>query len=326
MSRPLRIEYPGAWYHVMNRGRRAEDIFQVKDDYQRFTDILTESAEMWNLQISAFCLMPDHYHLLVQTPAGNLSRCMRHINGVYTQRFNRAHRYDGQLFRGRYKSILVDESNYLLQLVRYIHRNPVRAGIVKRLEEYHQSSHGGYLSKSKKWAWLHKDFILAMLTKDPRQYNAAYKKFMHETEDDEINDLFNKKKLPAFLGNQNFTDWVKETFYTEKQDQLIPASSLLAPDISRIKRIISEYYKIDSAEILKIRRGVSNEPRDVAIFLTRKLRRDTLLTIGKAFGMSGYSSVSSAIERVRKRISNYKKFSNRVDEIYRVVLKGQTET
>ncbi len=326
MSRPLRIEYPGAWYHVMNRGRRAEEIFQGKDDYQCFLDILKESVEMWNLRISAYCLMPNHYHLLIQTPEGNLSRCMRHINGVYTQRYNRVHCYDGHLFRGRYKSVLVDESNYLLQLVRYIHRNPMRAYIVKEPVEYQWSSHKGYLSKSVKWAWLHKDFILSMLTKDPKRYNAAYKRFMHEKKDDEISDIFNKKKLPVFVGSQNFTDWVKETFYSEKQNNQIPDSSMLAPDISQIKLIISTYYKIDLTEFLKTRRGVSNEPRDVAIFLTRKIKRDTLLTIGNAFGMSGYSSVSSAIERVRKRTSDDKKFRNRVDKIYKLVIKGQTET
>ena len=98
MSRPLRIQYPDAWYHVMNRGRRAEAIFRGKKDYIAFIKLLKETAELWNLRISAYCLLKNHYHLLVQTPDANLSRCMRHINGVYTQRFNKAHHIDGQLF------------------------------------------------------------------------------------------------------------------------------------------------------------------------------------------------------------------------------------
>jgi putative transposase len=129
MSRPLRIEYPDAWYHVMNRGRRSEKIFLDKNDYQAFIQVLIESTEMWNLRISAYCLMPNHYHLLVQTPDANIARCMRHINGVYTQRFNSRHRSEGQLFKGRYKSILVSADAYLLQLLRYIHRNPVKSGL-----------------------------------------------------------------------------------------------------------------------------------------------------------------------------------------------------
>jgi REP element-mobilizing transposase RayT len=117
----------------MNRGRRAENIFSAKTDYQVFIELLKECSELWNVNISAFCLMPNHYHLLIQTQDANLSRCMRHLNGVYTQRYNRSHHCDGQLFRGRYKSILVDEDSYLLQLVRYIHRNPLRAGLIDNM-------------------------------------------------------------------------------------------------------------------------------------------------------------------------------------------------
>ncbi len=128
MARPLKIEYPGAWYHVMNRGKRAEKIFHDRHDYQVFVELLEESSEMWNVKVAAYCLMTNHYHIHVQTPDANISRSMRHINGVYTQRFNRRHRCDGQLFRSRYKSILVSGGSYLLQLVRYIHRNPVEEG------------------------------------------------------------------------------------------------------------------------------------------------------------------------------------------------------
>lgn len=100
MSRPLRIEYPGAWYHIMNRGRRRENIYTTSTDYHLFVDVMKETAEMFHLKVSAYCLMSNHYHLLVHTPDGNLSRCMRHINGVYTQRYNRTHKKDGQALPG----------------------------------------------------------------------------------------------------------------------------------------------------------------------------------------------------------------------------------
>ena len=134
MSRPLRIEYPDAWYHVMNRGRRGERVFADSRDYKSFIDLAKESTETWNAKISTYCMMPDHYHMLVHTPERNLSRFMRHINGVYTQRFNRKNGCDGQLFRARYKSIVVDEDRYLLQLMRYIQSNPVRAGLVEKAD------------------------------------------------------------------------------------------------------------------------------------------------------------------------------------------------
>ena len=150
MSRPLRIDYPNAWHHVMNRARRGANLFVVKADYQQFIDLLEDTADLFKVNVAAFCLMPTHYHLMVQTPDANLSRCMRHLNGVYTQRYNVGHGSDGTLFRGRYKSILVEADSYVLQLVRYIHRNPLKAGMVKRLDQYGWSSHRGYLSKGKK--------------------------------------------------------------------------------------------------------------------------------------------------------------------------------
>ena len=125
MSRPLRIEYADAWDHVMNRGGRYDAIFEDKNDYSAFSELLKEAIDIFHIKVAAFCLMQNHYHLLIQTPEGNISRSMRHINGVYTQRYNRLKRTDGSLFRGRYKAILVDSDAYLLHLSRYIHRNPI---------------------------------------------------------------------------------------------------------------------------------------------------------------------------------------------------------
>ena len=151
MSRPLRIEFPNAWYHIMNRGRRSESIILQKHDYLMFLGLLKQSTELWNIKIAAYCLMTNHYHLLIQTPDANISRVMRHINSIYTQQFNKAHGYDGSIFRGRYKSVLVCADSHLLELVRYIHRNPLRAAMVKKMGDYRWSSYRGYLSYSKTW-------------------------------------------------------------------------------------------------------------------------------------------------------------------------------
>lgn len=113
--------------------RKGEEVFSGSEDFKAFIVLLQESAELWDVKVSAYCLMSNH--LLLQTPQGNLSRYMRHLNGVYTQRYNRAHGCDGQLFRGCYKALLVEEDSYLLELVRYIHRNPLRAGMVKKIDQ-----------------------------------------------------------------------------------------------------------------------------------------------------------------------------------------------
>ncbi len=218
MSRPLRIAYPDAWYHVMNRGRRAETIFSDAHDYDLFADLLKETSEMWNIRIAAYCLMPNHYHMLIQTPDANIARGMRHLNGVYTQRYNRRHRYDGQLFRGRYKSILIDSDNYLLQAVRYIHQNPLRAGIVKRLDAYPWSSHKGYLSVSRKWDWLYKNDILSILTNNRKDWLRHYRQWVSVAEDDDVSRAINRSRWPVCLGPQSFTDRIKERYGGEKID------------------------------------------------------------------------------------------------------------
>ena len=154
MSRPLRIQYPGAVYHIMNRGRARQPTFVDETDYRAFLETLAEAHRQWGIEVFAYCLMGNHYHLCLRTPKGNLSRIMRHIDGIYTQRFNRRHRRDGTLFRGRYKGILIDADEYLAAVVRYIHLNAVAAGLVKMPEEYRWASHQYYLKAKGAPDWL----------------------------------------------------------------------------------------------------------------------------------------------------------------------------
>jgi putative transposase len=198
MARPLRLDYPGAWHHVMNRGWNKVAVFESPGDHGKFIDILRQTCEQFRLQVAAFCLMPNHFHLLVRTPEGNLPRCMRHLSSVYTQYFNRKHQSDGPLFKGRYRSILVEEETYLHQLVRYIHQNPVRAGLAARLEEYPWSSHQGYLSESSEWAWLSKSLVLGRFAN--RQ---EYLAFVRQ-DDSDVGEVFSLKRLPAMLGSDRF--------------------------------------------------------------------------------------------------------------------------
>ena len=326
MSRPLRIEFPGAWHHVMNRGRRSEKIFSVQKDYYRFVDLLIESCDLWNIRISAYCLMPNHYHLLIHTPDGNLSRCMRHINAVYTQRYNRAHGYDGQLFRGRFKSILVDGDAYLLQLVRYIHRNPLRSNLTRDLDNYKWCSHVGYISKAAKWNWIYKDFILSMLSKAKSDQIRAYRRFVRLDDSEEMLQIFESPRWPPFLGGTHFLDWIKATFFEKKREKEVPDSVYLAPSLSSIKVVVCDNYNIQEAILLKARRGVSNEARDVAIYLTRILRQEGLREIGAEFGLNNYSSVSSAIERVKSLMVKDRKFCSRLEEMKKGIMKSQTKT
>jgi hypothetical protein len=210
---------------------------------------------------------------MVQTPDANLSRCMRHLNGVYIQKYNVVHGSDGTLFRGRYKSILADADSYVLQLVRYIHRNPLKAGLVKRLDQYVWSSHKGYLSKAKKWNWLYKDFVLQMLTDQISSRISVYKQFMEQQQDEDLIRVFERKRQPSMLGSREFITWVKDRFFKKKIDKEIPASKGLAPDLDRIISEVSRYYEARPTVLTAVRkdskphdhprrRSVSPEPGD----------------------------------------------------------------
>ena len=310
----------------MNRGRRGEEIYSEGNDYRLFIEVLKESAELFNIKIAAYCLMPNHYHLLLYTPDGNLSRSMRQINGIYAQRFNRIHKYDGQLFRGRYKSILIEADSYLLELLRYIHNNPLRAGLSKDLNDYEWSSHYGYLSDTKRWEWLYNEFPLSLFGKDRKANRRAYKKFMGEDEGEEINLIFQKKKLPSILGKDDFVYWVKNRFFERKVHIEVPDSRLLAPDKEKIQDVVCKTYSITKEELAKSKRGTFNEPRNVAIYLTRMLRSDGLIDICKNYNLKKYSSASSIVENVKKNLLKDRKFRKRVNELSQKLIKSQPET
>jgi hypothetical protein len=270
--------------------------------------------------------MPNHYHVLVQTGEGNLSRCMRHVNGVYTQKYNIRHKTDGTLFRGRYKSVLVQADSYLLQLVRYIHKNPVKAGLVENPGDFRWSSHTGYMSGKREWAWLYKDFILSMLTQNKKQQAIQYKSFMGMPVSEEIELFYSKKNLSSILGEKTFIQWVKETFFHEKKDHEVPDSKHLAPDIDKINSVVARLYRIEKNRLFTAKRGVENEPRNVAIYIARQLKGEPLNKIGEAFNLNRDSSVSSTIERVKKRLEGDRAFKKRVNDIKEELYKGQTET
>jgi len=251
---------------------------------------------------------------------------MRHLNGVYTQRYNARHNCDGTLFRGRYKSILVDADSYLLQLVRYIHRNPLRAGLVERLDQYTWSSHRGYISKTKKWDWLYKDFIFTMLTEHRSMQIACYKQFLEQPDSEEIVRVFDKRVLPSILGSEEFIEWIKEKFFSQKIDQEVPESKRLTPDMERIKKTVCSFYQINEEHLFSAKRGMENEPRNVAIYLMRSIRGEPLLSIGSEFNLNRHSSVSSVLERTREKLKGDRQFRKRFEEIEEMLSKSQTKT
>jgi putative transposase len=144
MSRQLRVEYRGAFYHVTARGNERKEIFKSRQDYQRFLSCLKSATEKYLAVIHTYCIMTNHYRLLLQTPLGNLSQIMHHINASYTIYFNLKRKRSGHLLQGRYKAIVVDADSYACELSRYIHLNPVPAGMVVDPADHEWTSYHGY--------------------------------------------------------------------------------------------------------------------------------------------------------------------------------------
>ncbi|MGK2906596.1 MAG: REP-associated tyrosine transposase [Desulfuromonadales bacterium] len=227
MARPLRIEFPGAVYHVTSRGNARADIFEDDTDRTLFLTILALVVDRYNWLCHAYCLMGNHYHLLIETPEGNLSAGMRQLNGVYTQTFNRTHDRDGHLFKGRYKSILVEKESYLLELARYIVLNPVRAGLTGQPEHFQWSSYLATLGKVETPACLTTDWLLINFSTAPIKARQQYRRFVADGITNHPSP-WGQLTGQLLLGTENFVQKIRG---------LIPDEDTLA-EIPRVQRQI----------------------------------------------------------------------------------------
>lgn len=180
MTRPLRIEYPSAVYHVTARGNARQDIFLDDEDRVRFLDSLHQVVDRFNWLCHAYCLMSNHYHLLIETVDPTLSRGMRQLNGVYTQAFNRYHSRVGHVFQGRFKAIHVEKEAYLLELSRYVVLNPVRAGMVHAAKDWPWSSYRATAGLVKSPRFLTTNWLLEQLDPDRTRAQKAYRQFVSQ--------------------------------------------------------------------------------------------------------------------------------------------------
>lgn len=180
MARPLRIEFPGALYHVTVRGNARQDIFLDDEDRQRFLGVLERAVSRFHLLLHAYCLMNNHFHLVVETPEANLSKAMRQINGVYTQAFNRRHGRVGHVLQGRFKAIVVDRDSYLLELCRYVVLNPVRARSTRQPDTYPWSSYRATAGLAPTPAFLTVDWLLSQFGRQRPAAQRRYRAFVAE--------------------------------------------------------------------------------------------------------------------------------------------------
>ena len=217
MTRPLRIEYAGALYHITSRGDRREDIYRDDDDREAWLATFAQVCARFNWRCHAWCLMDNHYHLVVETIEGNLAKGMRQLNGVFTQQFNRRHGLHGHLFQGRYKAILVERESYLLELTRYVVLNPLRARMVTDLGQWHWSSYRTMIGEAAKPRWLETDWLLSQFGRSKKSAMSHYKRFVLEGAG--LAPVWDDLKQQIFLGSDIFIEQLQEIHALEKSQQ-----------------------------------------------------------------------------------------------------------
>jgi len=328
MSRSLRIEYPNAWYHVMNRGARRMNIFHGDEEREIFLELLNQIHNRYQVEVHAYCLMDNHYHLLLKTPLANLSRAMKHLNGMYVQRYNKIQKTDGPLFRGRFKSIVIDAESYLLRLSRYIHLNPVKGKLINRAEKYPWSSCADYLNCRKRHQWLQTNSILGKFGN--KLQKQKYRIFLEEN-DKELDTFFNKMQRIPILGTEAFIKTITEKYLSNKTLlSELPEQRLLykkqLPTIEKIISKVAQYYQIDIAHLKESIRGKFNQPRSVAIYLACMLTNQNLQTIADVFGDITYSNVSRIVKNIYVQTVKNSVLSKEIDQIKNLVSNSQLKT
>jgi REP element-mobilizing transposase RayT len=317
MSRPWRIEYEGALYHLLSRGNAGSDIFMDDKDRSRFLDAVGEMSERFDIDIYAYMLMDNHYHLLVRTRRANLKKAMHWFGTTYTQRFNRRHHRSGHLFQGRYKSIIIENDTYLLQLSYYIHRNPLRAGIVKRLAGYRWSSYKVYAYGRKTPEWLSTDLILSQFGDDHdchRSYRKKVQKYASEEK-----SLFEDLRHGLILGSNQFVKKLSKKYASAKPELSLPkqGQTRKSLDIEGYLRNAEKIFKCDVEHFVHAKRlsGSEKEIRDMLLYGIWKTGQLNNEQIGNLFGLS-YSGVSHTVKSAKRKLSNNRQLQIKFNQLY----------
>ncbi len=323
MARPWRIQYEGAIYHIMSRGVGRDEIFQTNDDYSKFLGYLESAREKFHLDIFAFVLMSNHYHILLRTNEANLSRAMQWIQTSYSVYFNRNHNRIGHLFQGRYKSILVENESYWNILSLYIHLNPIRAGMVKKLSEYKWSSYHDYVNAKKRNTWVNSEEVLKGICRNKQESKKEYRKLIREVSGSE-GDLLEEIKYGMIMGSDKFVEWVQSKFIDReaKVDVELAQKKRISDDgvVERVIEVIIDNYKIEKTMLIQRKRRVPFEARDVSMYILKTYTGLKNKDIGVVFGVS-LSAVNKAALRISMQSKKSKSIKGRLEQIVSSVFK-----
>jgi len=285
MARPLRLEFEGALYHITSRGNARESIFLDNGDRARFLEIFADVVDRFGWICHAYCLMTNHYHLLVETPDADLSRGMHLLNGVYTQWFNHRHDRVGHLFQGRFKAILVEKESHLLELVRYVVLNPVRAKMVKSVRDWRWSSYRATAGLEEVPRFMTVAWILSQFDSDPGRAIREYRRFVRQGRGIHVWDELRSGSL---LGTDGFVDRLRPLLMQKPLD----------PEYRKRERFAAR------PSLDELFSDVTDkEARNKQIYQAIRLHHYTLQEVGDHVGLL-YSTVSVIAKRVHERATS----------------------
>jgi putative transposase len=292
------------WHHIMNRGLERRTVFRSDTDRRRFLKLLRECARRYEIVVHAYCLMGNHYHLLVQDNLGNLSRAMRHLNGVYTQGFNRLYHRDGPLFRGRFRAQAVQQEGYALEVVRYIHLNPVRARLVARANDYLWSSHLYYVS-ARQPPWLCTATTLESFGHDRRRL-AEFDAFVHERLEVNSSQPVVAANSCVF-GGEAFVDECRARVRANPRRthrEVVQGRHLARLSMKHVLQVVASVFSVTVDELLRGQRGRRNDTRLVAIWVCHTQTDFLKAQIAETFGVRP-SSIQGLAQRGELRLREH---------------------
>lgn len=316
MTRAWRIEYEGALYHVLSRGNERRDIFFGDEDRRRFLDALGDMAQRFEIEVFAYVLMDNHYHLLLRTLRANLSRAMQWLGVTYTNRFNARHSRSGHLFQGRFKNMLVQNDAYLLQLSYYIHRNPLRAKMVERLADHHWSSYRAYAYGQQAPEWLNTELILSQLV-NAEDRHKAYRENTQKYAKEESR-LWEDLRHGFILGENRFVCEIKKRFLPKTAHRDIPQQKSIVKDVD-LNKILTKTAGLMGCELDEFKKAsrVSSRnvfDRDLLLYAVWRLGVRTNSQLGEMFGMTG-SAVSKRMAALKSKAAADESIREKLEDV-----------
>lgn len=322
MARPLRVEYSGAIYHVINRGNAGERIFRSNIDRVKFIEYLRKAVTRFLLSVHSFCLMENHFHILAETQLPNLSQALHWLTVSYAGYFNRKYHRIGHLFHGRFKSILVEADEYLKQVSRYIHLNPVRAGLVDQPDDYRWSSYPIFTGKVITPDWIETEWLLSQFGRTRKRAIKNYIDFVENVDAKSLRNPAEDIVGGFILGSPGFVDWVKNNFLSKRSaDKEIPQLRRLKPSVSKetVVENVCREFGCDIESIL--RRGLKrNLVRDISIYLVRELTSESGKSMGEYFGNITNAAITNRVNYLSKECEKDRQLKSHVKKLKRIIM------